>query len=250
MSRRSAIQLGTLAAIAPAACGDDTSGSEAGSGTTSGNGGGGADPGIGGMVGGGGAPGVGGGQPQMCVLTPQQTEGPFFLGGDLERQDITEGKPGIALRVVIDVFALPDCAPVSGAGVDIWHCDAAGVYSGYPNQLGGLDTTGQTFLRGTQVSDAEGRVSFVSIYPGWYPGRAVHIHFKVRLSNNTEVTSQMYFPDADNAAILALPPYDAHGQPDNLNADDGVFASSPLIVALTPDGNGWLATLTVGLAGS
>ncbi len=127
-----------------------------------------------------------------CVLTPQQTAGPFYFDVEQVREDITEGKKGTPLELVITVVDSSDCKPVKDAIVDIWQADAKGVYSGYKNQ--GVDTTGQTYLRGIQVTDAEGSAKFKTIYPGIYPGRVPHIHFKVLIDNKSFVTSQFYFP--------------------------------------------------------
>ncbi len=127
-----------------------------------------------------------------CVLTPDQTAGPFYFNVEQVRENITEGKEGTPLELVISVVDSADCKPVKDAIVDIWQADAKGVYSGYKNQ--GVDTTGQTYLRGIQVTDAEGRVKFKTIYPGIYPGRVPHIHFKVLTDNRSFVTSQFYFP--------------------------------------------------------
>ncbi|HYD39150.1 MAG TPA: intradiol ring-cleavage dioxygenase, partial [Allosphingosinicella sp.] len=135
-----------------------------------------------------------------CPLTPRQTEGPFYFDPRLVRRDIREGRPGVPLRLRLQVVVAADCAPVAGARVDIWHCDAAGAYSGYDSER----TAGQAWLRGTQIADAEGVVAFDTLYPGWYPGRAPHVHFKAWLPEGRgEVTSQLYFPDALSDAVYA-----------------------------------------------
>ena len=112
-----------------------------------------------------------------CVLTPEQTAGPFYFDVEQVREDITEGKKGTPLELLITVVDSSDCRPIKDAIVDVWQADAGGVYSGYINQ--GVDTTGQTYLRGIQVTDTNGRAKFRTIYPGIYPGRVPHIHFKV-----------------------------------------------------------------------
>ena len=111
-----------------------------------------------------------------CKVYPQETEGPYYLDLDLLRSDITEGRAGTPLALVMQVVSATTCAPLKGVAVDVWHCDAAGVYSGYSGQLGGADTRGQTFLRGTQLTGDDGRVRFDTIYPGWYPGRTTHVY--------------------------------------------------------------------------
>jgi protocatechuate 3,4-dioxygenase beta subunit len=182
-----------------------------------------------------------------CTLYPQETEGPYYLNLNLLRRDITEGKSGTPLSLVLTVQGATGCTPLQGVPVDIWHCDAGGVYSGYPGQLGGLDTTGQTFLRGTQVTDNDGRAQFDTIYPGWYPGRTTHIHFKVHPASNRVATSQLYFPEDRTAAIYESAPYSARGQKDTANAVDATaqVGGFPPLLQLTPQGGGYLATLLV-----
>src|SRR5687768_1180315 len=109
-----------------------------------------------------------------CPLTPRQTEGPIYFDPRLVRRDIREGRPGAPLRLRLQVVGAEDCAPHPRARVDIWHCDSAGAYTGYDSE----SSAGETWLRGTQLADAEGVVEFQTLYPGWYPGRAVHVHVK------------------------------------------------------------------------
>jgi protocatechuate 3,4-dioxygenase beta subunit len=197
----------------------------------------------------GGTPGADGGA--QCTVYPQETEGPYYLDPSAVRRDVTEGKPGAATQLVVTVLGANGCAPLAGVAVDIWHCDAVGVYSGYPGQLGGLDTTGMTFLRGTQVTGADGKASFDTIYPGWYPARSTHIHFKVHLSASSEATSQMYFPEAVTAAVYASGAYAARGPKDTTNAADSAAGGNlPPLLAITGDAaTGFIATLTVTVAG-
>jgi protocatechuate 3,4-dioxygenase beta subunit len=160
----------------------------------------------------------------VCVLTPEVTEGPYYFDPSLERADITEGtQAGVATNVRLQVVDAT-CKPVAGARVDIWHCNAVGLYSGYPNQTGGIDTTGQTFLRGTQFASNDGIVEFETIYPGWYAGRTTHIHFKVFLDEKTVLTGQIFFPDALSQFIYQnVPPYTDHGHDrDVMNANDNI----------------------------
>lgn len=194
-----------------------------------------------------------------CVLTPPQTEGPYFVEERLNRSDIrgdtSDGsvRPGIPLSLALRVSAIdgPRCVPVRDAIVDIWHCDAAGVYSDVADP--GLDTSGKTFLRGYQRTDADGMVRFVTIYPGWYPGRAVHIHFKVRARGGSgrdyELTSQLYFDDALTARIHAQPPYVRGGKRAQRNEDDGIFrrGGRQLMLAPVQVGPGYATTFEVGL---
>jgi len=139
----------------------------------------------------------------VCFLTPQSIEGPFYLDPRLVRAQIAEGRTGVPLRVDLRVIDGATCKPSERARVDIWHADAQGIYSGYQGQGDKQDisTVGQKFLRGTQITNSEGAVRFETIYPGWYTGRATHIHFKVLLDDRNVLTGQMYFPDAVNEFI-------------------------------------------------
>lgn len=144
----------------------------------------------------------------VCRIMPETTAGPFYFDPRLERGDVTEGRPGVPLGLRLQVVDA-GCAPIEGARVDIWHCDAEGVYSGYPRQPGGLDTTGETFLRGTQFAGADGVAAFETIYPGWYPGRTPHIHFRAFLDGGRTLTGQMFFPDELSRDIYTtISPYD------------------------------------------
>lgn len=146
----------------------------------------------------------------VCFLTPQSIEGPYYLDPRLVRAQIAEGRTGVPLRVDLRVIDGATCKPSERARVDIWHADAQGIYSGYERQgdKQDLSTVGQKFLRGTQFTNREGAVSFETIYPGWYTGRATHIHFKVLLDDRNVLTGQMYFPDAVNEFIYAnIPAY-------------------------------------------
>lgn len=185
--------------------------------------------------------------PGSCTLYPQQTEGPYYVDGDTLRADLREDRQGTLLVLELQVLSADGCTPIADLAVDIWHCDAAGVYSGFQGQLGGLDTRGQIFLRGTQLTGPDGRVQFTTIYPGWYPGRTTHIHFKVHLSPTREVTSQLYFPEDLNREVYATEPYSAHGQKDTSNMADGFAGSAPLL-ALTSTLMGYAASMTITVA--
>jgi len=160
----------------------------------------------------------------VCFLTPQSIEGPYYLDPRLVRAQIAEGRTGVPLRVDLRVIDGATCAPSERARVDIWHADAQGIYSGYKGQgdKEDLSTVGQTFLRGTQFTNGEGSVSFQTIYPGWYVGRATHIHFKVLLEERNVLTGQIYFPDAVNEFIYAnVPAYAGRLKPRAVvNAND------------------------------
>jgi protocatechuate 3,4-dioxygenase beta subunit len=137
-----------------------------------------------------------------CVLTPRSTEGPYYFDPRLEREDISERRPGLPLRVKLRIVDA-QCRPLGGARVDVWHADAGGLYSGYRRQGddGRLSTEGATFMRGTQRAEGSGIVAFDTVYPGWYPGRTAHIHFKVFLDTRSVLTGQLYFPEAFNEDV-------------------------------------------------
>lgn len=190
-----------------------------------------------------------------CVVTPAETEGPFFVDERLNRSDITSGasRPGVAkgipLALRIGVYAAHGsaCTPLAGAQVDVWHADASGLYSG----VDALRTGGETFLRGYQVTDKNGLVAFKTIYPGWYSGRAIHVHFKVRTAASPATsaytfTSQLFMPESINDIVAAKSPYDTRGPRDTTNARDTIYDRS-LLLSLQPAGSGYAGAFTVGL---
>lgn len=195
----------------------------------------------------------------QCVLDPNVTKGPYWVDEKLNRADVTSDtnnkaspnpRPGLPLTLQFKVssYSAGNCAPLVGAQVDIWHCDATGLYSDVQN-MGGADTTGQNFLRGYQVTDANGTVQFTTIYPGWYSGRAVHIHVKVRLfdsasNTTTEATTQVFFDDATTDGVFAADaPYDTRGARDTRNSADNVY-NNQTVLLLTLSGD-----TTVGYRG-
>lgn len=190
-----------------------------------------------------------------CILTPQAEEGPFYSDPKLVRADITEGRPGVPLSLRLRVVDAGSCTAIHGARVDIWHCDAKGLYSAFPGQSDAhnIDATGQTFLRGTQTTDGAGWVTFNTIYPGWYDGRTTHIHFKVFLANRTVLTGQTFLPDALNEFIYTnVPDYgDRARQRMVINANDGVIERSDpdhrAFCAVKEERDRYIATLTLGV---
>jgi protocatechuate 3,4-dioxygenase beta subunit len=190
-----------------------------------------------------------------CVVTPEQMEGPFFTDVRLNRSDIRSDptdksvKEGVPLALTLRVYAVGNagCTQLAGATVDVWHCDAAGMYSDSSG-----NTAGKKFLRGHQVTDANGAARFTTIYPGWYPGRAVHIHFKVRILTGpalgNEFTSQLYFDEAVTDRVLARAPYSVRGQRTR-NGDDGLYrrGGSRLMLALTESGGGYAGEFSIGM---
>jgi protocatechuate 3,4-dioxygenase beta subunit len=177
-----------------------------------------------------------------CVVRPELTEGPYFVDGQLNRSDIridpsdNSIKEGLPLKLVYRVSDVTGgvCAPLAGAQVDVWHCDADGQYSGVQDQ--GFDTSGEMWLRGYQITDADGIATFITIVPGWYSGRAVHIHFKIRTepesASGFEFTSQFFFDPELIEQIYAEAPYAAKGSPDTPNETDNIYQGSDGLMTL------------------
>ncbi|MEX2125288.1 MAG: intradiol ring-cleavage dioxygenase [Woeseia sp.] len=195
----------------------------------------------------------------LCIVRPEQTEGPYFVDERLHRSDIRsdpadgQTRAGMPLVLTLRISRLSDgnCEPLADARVDLWHCDALGVYSDVQDP--GFNTVGQKFLRGHQITDAAGEVRFVTVYPGWYPGRTVHIHFKIRTEpaarRGLEFTSQLYFDDALTDLVHAAAPYEAKGRRTRRNQDDGIFrrGGEQLVLAPLQKAEGYEASFAVGL---
>ena len=193
-----------------------------------------------------------------CIVRPALTEGPYFVDEQINRSDIrsdpsngsvSEGAP-LYLTFNVSQITANSCAAFAGAIVDIWHCDAWGVYSDASDP--GFNTIGQKFLRGYQVTNNNGQAQFLTIYPGWYDGRAVHIHFKIRTSLDDagyEFTSQLFFDDAYTDIVYEQEPYASTGQRTRLNSQDGIFQQSggQLTLAVTQTSEGYAATFDIGL---
>jgi protocatechuate 3,4-dioxygenase beta subunit len=175
---------------------------------------------------------------RACTLTAEQTEGPFYFDVDRIRSDIREDREGAALRLRVRVRDQDaGCEPIRNAVVDIWHCDAEGSYS----------ATGQTYLRGAQVTNADGIAEFTTIYPGWYPGRTVHIHAKVHLDRETVLTTQFYFADDVTARVFVDDPYPGESNRDGFNSSDGLYDPN-LELTLSEASEGYVGRMTVDVA--
>jgi protocatechuate 3,4-dioxygenase beta subunit len=167
-----------------------------------------------------------------CVLTAALTEGPYFVDERLNRSDIRsdpvtgDASEGVPLELTFNVSRVGStgCTPLTGAYLDVWHCDATGIYS----DVAGAGS-GRRFLRGYQITDASGVAQFTTIYPGWYSGRAVHVHFKLRIiagsSTTYEFTSQFFFNEWPTTAVHAQNPYNTRGTRNTLNTSDGIYNS-------------------------
>lgn len=219
-----------------------------------------------------------------CVLTPGLTEGPYYVDGQLVRRGITEGKAGVPLGLRIAVQDISACAPLANAAVEIWHCDAQGYYSGIvgENPGGGGEATGEenattTFLRGIQITDADGMVAFDTIYPGWYTSRTVHIHMKVHVEGaagaaagdeaavarpeggqtyqggHTSHVGQLFFADEVSDEVFATEAYARSSEDGKLTNDqDNIFGDHGddpgFLVALEGSAaDGFAGTITVGV---
>lgn len=192
----------------------------------------------------------------QCLARPELTEGPYFVDEKLNRSDIrpdpSNGKvsEGTPLALTFNVFEAngSQCAVLKDAQVDVWHCDALGVYSDVRDPGG--STVGQKFLRGYQVTDGSGVAKFLTIYPGWYQGRAVHIHFKIR-TGNREFTSQLFFDDSLNDEVYKNAPYSQKGTNGiTRNSRDGIFQGSrgQLTLDVKKDGSGYAATFGIAIS--
>jgi len=189
-----------------------------------------------------------------CIVRPELTEGPYYIDVDLIRSDIRSDpstgvvKEGAPLTLTFNVSQVgPEgCSPLPGADVEIWHCDASGVYSGVSDP--GFNTQGQKFLRGLQVTDTNGQATFITIYPGYYPGRAVHIHFKIHNNKElqpSEFTSQLFFDDTLSDKVLSRAPYVSRGQRTS-NSTDRIF-NEQLLLNVAEAADGYSAAFDIGL---
>lgn len=181
-----------------------------------------------------------------CAVTPNETAGPFPSLTDLFRSDIRDGKAGTLLTLTLKVVNVSAaCAAVANANVEIWHVDAAGNYSQYGTQ------SAQAFLRGIQTTNSNGEVTFTTIYPGWYQGRATHIHIEVTFSGRSVKVTQIAFPETINATVYGSGVYSSRGTNPVSNASDGIFSDSLSSELVAPTGSvsgGYAASFQVGVA--
>jgi protocatechuate 3,4-dioxygenase beta subunit len=180
-----------------------------------------------------------------CVLTPEQTEGPYYIAGEKFRRNITDGHAGTPLLLQTTVVDATTCRPIKNAAVDIWHADAAGVYSGF-----GAGAASRTFMRGIQRTNAKGLATFRTVYPGWYEGRTVHIHVKVHIGGNVVHTGQLYFRDNLTDAVYRRGPYTARPNRATRNADDPIYrngGSRSLLTVRKNSAGVYVASIVMGV---
>ena len=180
-----------------------------------------------------------------CVLTPEMTEGPFYIAREKVRRNITDGHPGTPLVLRLTVVDASTCKPIKGAAVDIWHADAAGNYSGF-----GAGSGNRTSMRGIQRTDANGVATFRTVYPGWYQGRSVHIHVKVHVRGHVVHTGQLFFSDAMTDRVYRNAPYNKRPNRTTRNANDSIFVNGgrrSLLAVSRRAAGGYLGKITMGV---
>jgi protocatechuate 3,4-dioxygenase beta subunit len=179
-----------------------------------------------------------------CVLTPELTEGPYYIAGEKVRRDIREGHPGTLLTLHLRVLNVASCAPIKGTAVDIWHADAAGNYSGF-----GSDTSSRTFMRGIQRTDASGLATFLTVYPGWYQGRTVHIHVKVHAGGRVVHTGQLFFPDSLTDVVYERTPYSSRPNRTTRNAQDSIYVNGGKLgmLKVVKSGTAYVGSIAMGV---
>ena len=178
-----------------------------------------------------------------CVLAPEQTEGPYYVDDAAVRRNVTEGRPGVALTLRLTVVNASSCKPIKGAAVEIWHCDAGGVYSATGAEAD------ERFLRGIQRTDAKGLALFRTLYPGWYQGRTVHIHTMVHIGGNVVHTGQLYFPDSVTDAVYRRSPYSRRPNRTTRNAADSIYRNGGRrsTLKLARNGTAYVGSITMGV---
>jgi protocatechuate 3,4-dioxygenase beta subunit len=194
---------------------------------------------------------------KSCKLTPEVTEGPFYVALDKIRKDITEGRPGVPLTLKLRVVDVKRCVPIHSAAVDVWHCDAGGLYSDEASN----GTSGQTYLRGVQLTNKKGYATIRTVYPGHYTGRATHIHLKVHIGGkarggtlrggHVSHTGQLFFAEPANSSVYALAPYSSDTAQRTLNSSDSIYAqaggSSAEVGLKGSASSGFVGTIVLGV---
>jgi protocatechuate 3,4-dioxygenase beta subunit len=181
-------------------------------------------------------------QGATCTLTPEVTEGPYWVDLDLTRRDVRDGRKGIPLYLSFVVTG-KSCADIKNADVEIWHADAGGVYSGVQGNT-------RRFLRGHQKTNAAGRATFLTVYPGWYNGRTPHIHVKVHVGGNEVHTGQVFFKDSTSRQVYATSAYASRGRQDTSNASDMIYSDAGGSKALVKLKRRSSSSLAKGFSGS
>lgn len=179
-----------------------------------------------------------------CAVAPEQAEGPFYIDVDSIRADIREDRRGVPLRVAARVLDVDGCSPVKDAVFEVWHCDAGSLYSGFESAA---VAGNERYLRGAQVTNADGIAVITTIYPGSYPGRTVHIHVKVAISNSEVLTTQLYFDDELSDAVFERAPYNEQSGRDVTNENDSIF-SSDTILTVSEEGDGYLGLISLAVS--
>jgi protocatechuate 3,4-dioxygenase beta subunit len=179
-----------------------------------------------------------------CVLTPELTEGPYYIAGEKVRRDIREGHPGTLLTLHLRVLNVATCSPITSAAIDIWHADAAGNYSGFSS-----DSSSRTFMRGIQRTDANGLATFLTVYPGWYQGRTVHIHVKVHVGGRVVHTGQLFFPDTLTDVVYKKAPYASRPNRTTRNAQDSIYINGGKygMLKVVKSGAGYVGSIAMGV---
>jgi protocatechuate 3,4-dioxygenase beta subunit len=179
-----------------------------------------------------------------CVLTPEMTEGPYYIAAEKVRRNITEGRPGIRLGLRLSVVDATTCRPIPGAAVDIWHADAGGEYSGF-----GAGASSRTFMRGIQKTNSAGLALFQTVYPGWYQGRTVHIHVKVHVGGNVVHTGQLFFSDTLTDSVYKVSPYSRRPNRATRNAQDMIYANGgrQSLLTVRRKGTGYVGSIVMGV---
>lgn len=181
-----------------------------------------------------------------CLLTPEVTEGPYWVENSLTRRDIRSGRAGLPLVLRFTILNAKTCKAINKADVEIWHCDALGNYSA-------VNGASSRFLRGHQKSNALGKAEFLTVFPGWYRGRTPHIHMKVYVGGSEVHTGQIFFNETITAQVYKQAPYSSRGQYDTPHSRDNIYeqaggSSAQVKLAKRTSGlRGYVGTIAIGV---